>query len=93
VIKIPNTHRVELVSQKRVAAELGVTSQAISNWYDRELPGLPKAILVDHGPGSRPTRVYRNAQLAVWKKWHAKHVEARRDNIPRKNRPAELASA
>ena len=72
---MPGVHRVDLIGQEVVAWELGVTSQAISNWYARDLPGLPVATLVQYNPGKPARKVWRRAQLGVWRKWHAVHLE------------------
>lgn len=85
---MPGVHKVELIGQEVVAAELGVTSQAISNWYARELRGMPVAIEVEYKPGKRPMRVWRRAQLGVWRKWHAKHIAEQGSHIPKRNRKA-----
>ncbi len=80
---MPGIHKVELVGQEVVAAELGVTSQAISNWYARELDGMPVPVLIEFQPGKTPRKAWRRAQLAVWKKWHEKHLAEQGDHIPR----------
>jgi hypothetical protein len=87
---MPGIHKVELVGQEVVAAELGVTSQAISNWYARELDGMPVPVLIEFQPGKTPRKAWRRAQLGVWKKWHAKHIEEQGVHIPAKqrNKPA-----
>ena len=51
---MPNTHAVELIGQEVVAEHLGVTSQAISNWYARGLEGMPKPTLIEYKPGKPP---------------------------------------
>lgn len=76
----------ELIGQEVVAAELGVTSQAISNWYSRELEGLPEPTLVQFKPGKKPGKVWRRQQLGPWRKWHAQHVAEQGIHIPRKQR-------
>lgn len=88
---MPNTHKVDLIGQEVVAAHLGVTSQAISNWYKREAEAvendgapwrMPVPTLVQYRPGKKPTKVWRRAQLSVWKKWHDAHMAERGKNIP-----------
>ena len=69
---MPGVHKVDLVSQDVVAAHLGVSTQAISNWYARGLEGMPVASLVQHKAGREPLKVWRRAQLEVWSKWFAK---------------------
>jgi hypothetical protein len=71
---MPNVHKVVAVSQEVVAAELGVSTQAIANWYARGLQGLPAYIEVEGLPGSKSRRVWRKQQLAVWRNWHARHL-------------------
>jgi hypothetical protein len=76
----------ELIGQEVVAAELGVTSQAISNWYARELEGLPEPTLVQFKPGKKPGKVWRRQQLSTWKKWHSRHIAEQGLHIPMKQR-------
>ena len=70
---MPGIHKVELVGQEVVADHLGVGTSAISNWYARNLHGMPVAIEVQFCPGKKPVRVWRRAQLAVWEKWYERH--------------------
>lgn len=88
---MPNVHKVDLIGQEVIAEELGVTSQAISNWYARELAGLPTPTLIQYKPGKTPLKAWRRAQISVWKKWHAAHLAARGQNIPVRNRKKEEA--
>jgi hypothetical protein len=96
---MPNTHKVELIGQEVVAYELGVTSQAISNWYaraeiapdDSHLRKMPKAIEVEYRPGKKPSKVWRRSQLPVWVKWHAKHIQEQGQHIPAKQRVKQEA--
>lgn len=84
---MPNVHKILLVGQEVVAAELGVTSQAISNWYARELDGLPVPTLIEFQTGKTPRKAWRRAQIDVWKKWHDKHLAEQGDHIPRQRQP------
>jgi hypothetical protein len=83
---MPGVHKVDLIGQEVVAEELGVTSQAISNWYARELEGLPVPTLIQYKKGKTPLKVWRRAQLSVWVKWHASHLAEQGQHIPRKQR-------
>jgi hypothetical protein len=83
---MPGVHKVELIGQEVVAEYLEVTSQAISNWHARELPGMPVATLIEFKPGKPPRKVWRRAQLPVWGKWYDRHLQEQGDHIPRVNR-------
>lgn len=83
---MPGVHSIKLVGQEVVSAYLGVTSQAISNWHARELPGMPVATLIEFTPGKTPRKVWRRAQLPVWGKWYIKHLQEQGDHIPPKQR-------
>lgn len=85
---MPGVHKVDLIGQEVVAEELGVTSQAISNWYSRELEGLPVPTLIQYKPGKKPLKVWRRAQLGVWRKWHTGHIIEQGQHIPQRNRKA-----
>jgi len=77
---------VVLIGQEVVADELGVTSQAISNWYSRGLEGLPEPVLIQYRPGKKPAKVWKKAQLSSWRKWHVVHLASQGQHIPRKQR-------
>lgn len=77
---------VVLIGQEVVAEELGVTSQAISNWYARELEGLPVPTLIQYKPGKKPLKVWRKQDLPAWRKWHVLHLADQGQHIPAKNR-------
>lgn len=88
---MPGVHKVELVGQEVVAAHLGVTSQAISNWYKREAQdtaldkpawGMPAPQLIEFSPGKKPQRCWRRAQLAVWAKWYEKRLAVNGKHVP-----------
>lgn len=87
---MPGIHKVDLIGQEVVAEELGVTSQAISNWYARELEGLPTPTLIQYKIGKKPLKVWRRAQLGVWRKWHVVHLTEQAQHIPQKQRTATL---
>lgn len=74
---MPNVHKARLVSQEVVADYLGVTPQAMSNWYARNLHGMPVATEVERLPGKPPQKVWREAQLPVWQKWYEAHTANR----------------
>jgi hypothetical protein len=76
---------VVLIGQEVVAEELGVTSQAISNWYKRELEGLPAPVLIQYQPGKKPLKVWRMSQLGTWRKWHKTHLADQGQHIPARN--------
>jgi hypothetical protein len=75
---------VVLIGQEVVAEALGVTSQAISNWYARELEGLPEPTLIQYKPGKKPLKVWKRTQLGPWRKWHVNHVIEQAQHIPQK---------
>ena len=87
---------VVLIGQKVVADELGVTSQAISNWYSRagksppgsHLRNMPAPTLVRFRPGDTPQRTWKQSQLPAWRKWHARHLLEHGSHIPARNRKA-----
>lgn len=92
---MPGVHKVELIGQEVVAEDLGVTSQAISNWYAREAEdaaagkpgwGMPVPVLIEFKLGKVPRKAWRQAQRSVWKKWHAKHIAEQGVHIPKKQR-------
>lgn len=74
---MPHLHKVDLIAQEVVAAELGVTSSAVTNWYDRQLPGLPKPVLIEGLPGKPVRKAWRRHQLVTWRTWHLKHLAKR----------------
>jgi hypothetical protein len=95
---MPNVHKVDLVGQEVVALELGVTSQAISNWYKREATsgeswGMPVPTLIQYRPGKTPLKCWRRAQLATWVKWHNAHLAEASLHIPAKLRKRQKAAA
>lgn len=61
---------IDLIGQDVVARFLGVTSQAISNWFRHELYGLPNPLLVEHGPDAKAGKVWQRFQLAQWGIWY-----------------------
>jgi hypothetical protein len=77
---------VVLIGQEVVAEELGVTSQAISNWFspERNLQGMPEPVLVQYKPGKKPLKVWRKSQLPAWRKWHTVHLVEQGQHIPKK---------
>lgn len=86
---------VVLIGQEVVAAELHVTSQAISNWYKREALataadgpgwGMPAPVLIQFTPGKKPQKVWKKAQLPAWVKWHAAHLAEHGQHIPARNK-------
>lgn len=92
---MPGVHKVDLIGQEVVAEELGVTSQAISNWYKREARSManggpswkmPVPTLVQFKPGKTPQKVWRREQLKVWAKWHAGHLADQGRHIPARNK-------
>ena len=64
---------VVLIGQDFLAGHLGVTSQCVSNWYARELEGLPTPLWVHYKPGKNPTKIWTAAQLSTWERWHERH--------------------
>jgi hypothetical protein len=73
-----------------VASHLKVTRAAVSNWYKRQLPGLPAPTEVKHNTG-RPTRIWRQSQLAEWDEWSDRTRTQGKGKISRLK--AELAEA
>lgn len=96
---MPGIHRVDLIGQEVVAEELGVTSQAISNWFaraeesppDSHLRKLPVPTYIQYRKGKKPMKAWRQAQLKVWVKWHNLHLEQRYQNIPEKQKRGRAA--
>ena len=79
---------VVLIGQDFLADYLGVTSQAISNWYSRDLSGMPAAMYVHYRPGKTPTRIWRTAQLPAWDRWMDKHKAQSGHHTPVRSRKA-----
>jgi hypothetical protein len=84
----------ELIGQEVIAHELGVTSQAVSNWYkraitapeDSHLKKMPPPTFVEYTPGKTPMKVWRRAQLPAWQKWYDKHLASSGKHVPIKQR-------
>ena len=88
VLEAEKLSNPDLVGQDYVAYELGVTSQAMSNWYQtgREKPGMPEPILISLSPGKRPVKAWHRAQIADWKTWYRDHVEGTSKFVPERNK-------
>jgi hypothetical protein len=83
---------VVLIGQEVVAEYLDVTSQAISNWYNRGLEGMPPYIPIHYTGEKTPAKVWRKAQLPAWGRWHEKHKAETGQHTTDRNRKQARAA-